>query len=156
MAQRVKTSPANSGDARDAVSIPGSGRFPQKRAWQPTPIFLPGNSHGQGRLAGHSPWSRSVWPNWAHTPTAEPRVQKCSCHCPMEVQALVAGVCSGSPVVPTVICKMFKAAFSASGSYILFSLVSQVWFWTSSDSSVSSLISTLPINSLSFWVSEWK
>ena len=26
------------------------------RAWQPTPIFLPGESHGQRSLAGYSPW----------------------------------------------------------------------------------------------------
>jgi len=25
-------------------------------AWQPTPVFLPGESHGQRRLAGYSPW----------------------------------------------------------------------------------------------------
>ena len=33
-------------------SIPGSGRFPWRREWQPIPVFLPGESHGQGRLAG--------------------------------------------------------------------------------------------------------
>ena len=27
-----------------------------KRKWQPIPVFLPGNSHGQRSLAGHSPW----------------------------------------------------------------------------------------------------
>ena len=27
--------------------IPGSGRSPWRRAWQATPIFLPGESHGQ-------------------------------------------------------------------------------------------------------------
>ena len=27
--------------------------FPQ---WQPTPVFLPGKSHGQRTLAGYSPW----------------------------------------------------------------------------------------------------
>ena len=27
-----------------------------RRAWQPTPVFLPGESHGQGSLAGCSPW----------------------------------------------------------------------------------------------------
>ena len=26
------------------------------RAWQPTPVFLPGESHGQRSLAGYSPW----------------------------------------------------------------------------------------------------
>ena len=24
--------------------------------WQPTPVFLPGKSHGQRSLAGYSPW----------------------------------------------------------------------------------------------------
>ena len=42
--------------AGDAGSIPRSGRFPWKRKWQPTPVFLPGKSHGQRRLEGYSPW----------------------------------------------------------------------------------------------------
>ena len=37
------------GDA--IVSIPGSGRFPWKRAWQSTPVPLPGEPHGQRRRA---------------------------------------------------------------------------------------------------------
>ena len=28
----------------------------EERAWQLTPVFLPGESHGQRRLEGHSPW----------------------------------------------------------------------------------------------------
>ena len=31
------------------------GKIPWRRAWQPTPIFLPGESHGQRSLAGYSP-----------------------------------------------------------------------------------------------------
>ena len=31
-----------------------------RRAWQPTPVFLPGESHGQGSLAGYSPWGHRV------------------------------------------------------------------------------------------------
>ena len=27
-----------------------------EQAWQPTPVFLPGETHGQGNLAGYSPW----------------------------------------------------------------------------------------------------
>ena len=27
-----------------------------RRAWQPTPLFLPGESHGQRSLAGYSSW----------------------------------------------------------------------------------------------------
>ena len=29
-----------------------------RRAWQPTPVFLPGESHGQRSLAGCSPWGQ--------------------------------------------------------------------------------------------------
>ena len=36
-------------------SIPGSGRFPWSRKWQPTPAFLPGKSYGQAIPAGYSP-----------------------------------------------------------------------------------------------------
>ena len=31
------------------------GKIPQRRAWQPTPVFLPGESQGQRSLAGYSP-----------------------------------------------------------------------------------------------------
>jgi len=30
---------------------------PWRRAWQPSPVFLPGESHGQRSLAGYSLWS---------------------------------------------------------------------------------------------------
>ena len=30
-------------------------KIPWRRAWQPTPVFLPGESHGQRSLVGHSP-----------------------------------------------------------------------------------------------------
>ena len=36
----------------------GLGRSPWRRAWQPTPVFLPGESHGQRSLVGYSPWCR--------------------------------------------------------------------------------------------------
>ena len=31
-------------------------KIPWRRAWQPTPVFLPGESHGQRSLVGYSPW----------------------------------------------------------------------------------------------------
>ena len=31
----------------DPGSIPGVGRFPWRRKWQPTPVFLPGEFHGE-------------------------------------------------------------------------------------------------------------
>ena len=56
--------------AGDTGLIPGLGRSPEggdgnplqyaclawRRKWQPTPICLPGESHGQTSLAGFSPW----------------------------------------------------------------------------------------------------
>ena len=52
----VKNPPAEAGDIRDMSLIPGSGRFPWRRAWQSTSGFLPGKFHGQRSLAGCSPW----------------------------------------------------------------------------------------------------
>ena len=50
----VKNPPANAGDVREAGLIPGSGRSPGGRHSNPTPVFFPGESHGQ-RLADYSP-----------------------------------------------------------------------------------------------------
>ena len=40
--------------ARDSGSIPRSGRSPWRRAWQPIPVFLSGEFHGERNLAGYS------------------------------------------------------------------------------------------------------
>ena len=32
-------------------------KIPCKKEWQPIPVFLPGESHGQRSLAGYSPWA---------------------------------------------------------------------------------------------------
>ena len=32
--------------------------YKRRRKWQPTPVFLPGESHGQRSLAGYSQWGR--------------------------------------------------------------------------------------------------
>ena len=52
----VKNPTAKAGDLGDMSSIPGLGRSPGGRAWQPTPVFLPGESHGQRSLMAYSPW----------------------------------------------------------------------------------------------------
>ena len=38
-------------------------KAPCRREWHPTPVFLPGESHGQRRLAGYSPWGQQgqIW-----------------------------------------------------------------------------------------------
>ena len=32
-----------------------------RRKWQPTPVFLPRESHGRRSLLGYSPWGRNKW-----------------------------------------------------------------------------------------------
>ena len=51
----VKKTPANAGDMRRGF-CPWVRKVPWRRAWQPTPVFLPGESHGQRSLVGYSPW----------------------------------------------------------------------------------------------------
>ena len=51
----VKNPPANAGGAG---LIPDS-QIPWRRAWQSTPVFLPGESHQQKSLAGDSHWSHT-------------------------------------------------------------------------------------------------
>ena len=42
------------GDARETGMILGS-QDPLEKKWLPTPVFLPGEFHGQRSLAGYSP-----------------------------------------------------------------------------------------------------
>ena len=55
----IKNLPANAGDLRDTGLIPGLGRSPWRRKWQPIPVFLLGESHGQRNLAGYT-WGLRV------------------------------------------------------------------------------------------------
>ena len=50
---------------------PWVGKIPWRRKWQSTPVFLPGEYHGQRSLVGYSPWGRkeSDTTEWAYTHT---------------------------------------------------------------------------------------
>ena len=50
---RGKESICNTGDGG---LIPGLGKSSGEREWQPTPVFLPGESHRQRSLEGYSLW----------------------------------------------------------------------------------------------------
>ena len=54
MALMVKNPPANAGDIRDVGSIPGLER--SSGGGHGNPVFMAGESHGQRRLVGYSPW----------------------------------------------------------------------------------------------------
>ena len=57
----AKESACNTGDGVN----PWVGKIPWNREWQSTPVFLPGESHGQRRLAGYSPWGH--WTQLSNT-----------------------------------------------------------------------------------------
>ena len=48
----VNSLPANGGDGFD----PWVGKIPWRRKWQLGLVLVPGESHGQGSLAGYRPW----------------------------------------------------------------------------------------------------
>ena len=54
VAQMVKNLPA----MMEIQVQPWVERLLWRREWLPTPVFLPGESHGQKSLAGYSPWNR--------------------------------------------------------------------------------------------------
>ena len=51
-------------------------KIPWRRKWQPSPLFLPGKSHGQRSLAGQSPQGRKKRDTIEHT-----HKQQCVCVC---------------------------------------------------------------------------
>ena len=60
-----KESACNAGDAGDTGLIPGSGRSSGGGSGNPTPVSLPGESHGQKSPAGYNPWGHK-WNTTEH------------------------------------------------------------------------------------------
>ena len=56
MALVVKNLTASAGDVKNCRFDPWVGKIPWRRAWQPTPGFLPEESHEQRSLQGYSLW----------------------------------------------------------------------------------------------------
>ena len=52
----VKNLTASARRCRKHGFDPWVGKLPWKKKWQPTPVLLPGESHGQWSLVGYSPW----------------------------------------------------------------------------------------------------
>ena len=56
------------------------GKIPWRRKWQPTPVFLPGESHGLRSLVGYSPWgckSQTRLSDYTTTTTTRSSVVAC-------------------------------------------------------------------------------
>ena len=60
----VKNPPAKAEDKRHGFD-PCVRKIPWRRAWQPTPVFLPGESYGQRTLSGYSPRGLRVRQDWS-------------------------------------------------------------------------------------------
>ena len=54
MSQTVKNMPSR----QESWFRSWVGKIRQRRKWQPTPVFLPGELHRQRSLAGYSPWGQ--------------------------------------------------------------------------------------------------
>ena len=63
----VKNLPTNAEDVKILGFDPWVRKIPWKRARQPTPVFLPGESHEQRNLVGYSPWGRKEWESISFT-----------------------------------------------------------------------------------------
>ena len=53
-----KESACNAGDLGFKSWV---GKIPWRRKWQPTPVFLSGESYGQRSLTDYSSWGRKSW-----------------------------------------------------------------------------------------------
>ena len=54
------------------------GKIPWRRAWQPIPVFLPGESHGQRSLAGYSPRGHTELDTAEKAYTADKNTPSCT------------------------------------------------------------------------------
>ena len=55
VALEVKSPPANAGRFKRCGFNPWVGKIPSRRAWKPTLVFMPAESHGQRSLMGYNP-----------------------------------------------------------------------------------------------------
>ena len=73
---------------------PWVGKMPWRRKWQPTRVFLPGESHGQRNLVGYRPWGRRDSGMTEHTAVSGRHLTKC------DLRAGVGSIGSQSPQGP--------------------------------------------------------
>ena len=62
----VKDPPANARDVKRLRLDPWVGKIPWRKAWQPTPVFLPGEPHGN-----RGAWQLTVHKTYKESDTTE-------------------------------------------------------------------------------------
>ena len=79
-----------------------------RRKWQPTPVFLPGESQGWGSLVGCRLWGRRVWHDWSAAAAAHHlRYRFLFClhkNCPEIVQIYTYVHTHGHPLMSLRVC----------------------------------------------------
>ena len=63
------------------------GKIPWRRKWQPTPVLLPGNSHGQRSLTGYIPWGFKRVGHDLPTKQLESKEMRSTAHCILGTQS---------------------------------------------------------------------
>ena len=76
----VKNPPCQCRRHKRCLFNPRVGRIPWRRAWQPTPAFLPGESHRQRSQVGYGPQG---WKEWAQQ--KQPNTHACRNRSPLTV-----------------------------------------------------------------------
>ena len=105
---------------------PWVGKIPWRRAWQLTPVFLPGESHGQRTLAGYSPWGRKKL-NTTEA-TEHTHVHK------------DATWTSTQPTSPSLPCSSFRGWDVKEADLLVFSCTSTPYIWLLPNSKSSLLL----------------
>ena len=77
------------------------GKILWRREWQPPPVFLPGEFHGQRSLVGYSPWGcqESDMTEWLTLCYLNMTDQRCFCiHLHNKLLAIGVSLCKNSPL----------------------------------------------------------
>ena len=85
-------------------------KIPWRRKWQPTPVFLPGEAHGQRILEGYSPWGCKELDTTECT---------CACTCNQMIKGLRTEKALGTLVTSLVLSPQdsFPFSFCPQGSH---------------------------------------
>ena len=88
-------------------------KIPWKRKWQPTPVFLPGKSHGQRSLVGYSPWDCKSWTwlsDWTTTATTKGLSHSLTCGGVDVTSHITHMPLAFKPVSPSVLCSHLRTS----------------------------------------------
>ena len=91
-----------------------------RSGWHPTPVLLPGESHGRRSLAGYSPWGQEE----LVTPATNTHT-----HTRLIYSILVSGVQQGDSVTHTSTCLFFYRFFSIKRYYVKVLVAHWVWLF---------------------------